>query len=226
METLLKNYNESKNSIKNSNENNEKDTKQAPKYKTELCKTFQSTGKCPYGHKCLFAHGKNELIIKQQSQNYKKKPCKSFNEKGFCLYGSRCNFIHNEKKIENTIFSYYYLQLFINKNFVYDESFNFSTPLLNGRLPIFENITNGKFECEKMQISSFSKIRGKERSSSMSTNSNEESDINLDFNGNYSNDLNMNNISTIQINYFKNLVNNNLYQLNEKFVNNQNEMCA
>ena len=25
-----------------------------PKYKTEICKKFQSTGKCPYGEKCIF----------------------------------------------------------------------------------------------------------------------------------------------------------------------------
>ena len=33
-----------------------------PKYKTELCKTFSDTGICPYGDKCRFAHGKEELF--------------------------------------------------------------------------------------------------------------------------------------------------------------------
>ena len=42
------------------------------KYKTELCKKFQSTGFCPYGNKCRFAHGKEELITKIQNANYKK----------------------------------------------------------------------------------------------------------------------------------------------------------
>lgn len=32
------------------------------KYKTELCKNFVSTGKCNYGKKCRFAHGKDELV--------------------------------------------------------------------------------------------------------------------------------------------------------------------
>ena len=75
----------------------EAENKFDPKYKTELCKKFQSTGHCPYGYKCRFAHGKQELITKQQGKNYKKRPCKSFFEKGYCPYGSRCNFQHYEK---------------------------------------------------------------------------------------------------------------------------------
>lgn len=32
------------------------------KYKTEMCKNWVETGKCNYGEKCKFAHGKNELV--------------------------------------------------------------------------------------------------------------------------------------------------------------------
>merc|ERR1719149_536016 len=32
-----------------------------PRYKTVLCKNFVAAGKCPYGKKCQFAHGQNEL---------------------------------------------------------------------------------------------------------------------------------------------------------------------
>ena len=46
------------------------------KYKTELCEKFQSTGFCPYGNKCQFAHGKEELITKIHNVNYKKKKCR------------------------------------------------------------------------------------------------------------------------------------------------------
>ena len=42
----------------------EEEHKKDPKYKTELCKTFSETGKCPYGFKCRFAHGKEELSKK------------------------------------------------------------------------------------------------------------------------------------------------------------------
>ena len=30
-------------------------------YKTQLCRSFYSTGKCKYGRVCQFAHGKKEL---------------------------------------------------------------------------------------------------------------------------------------------------------------------
>ena len=83
----------------------EEENKFDPKYKTELCKKFQSTGKCPYGHKCRFAHGKEELLSKNQGVNYKKKPCKTFYEKGYCPYGSRCNFQHDERKFSEISFS-------------------------------------------------------------------------------------------------------------------------
>ena len=39
------------------------------KYKTEICKKFQTNGKCPYGEKCRFAHGKQELITKLKGKN-------------------------------------------------------------------------------------------------------------------------------------------------------------
>ena len=56
----------------------ESEKKKDPKYKTELCKTFTETGKCPYGYKCRFAHGKEELNSKNLNLNYKKKKCKKF----------------------------------------------------------------------------------------------------------------------------------------------------
>ena len=66
----------------------EEENKFDPKYKTELCKKYQSTGKCPYGHKCRFAHGKEELLSKTQGVNYKKKQCKTFYEKACKLNDS------------------------------------------------------------------------------------------------------------------------------------------
>jgi len=33
----------------------------ALRYKTKMCKNWEVTGKCPYGPRCLFAHGKREL---------------------------------------------------------------------------------------------------------------------------------------------------------------------
>ena len=140
---LNKNYNLLKNII-------EEENKFDPKYKTELCKKFQNTGKCPYGHKCRFAHGKEELISKAQGVNYKKKLCKTFYDKGYCPYGSRCNFKHDERKFSETSFSYFYLQLFLFKQYNFMPSrksfYSNKTTLLNERLPIFESLNLNKNE--------------------------------------------------------------------------------
>ena len=168
-----------------------------PKYKTELCKKYQNTGKCPYGFKCRFAHGKEELITKAQGVNYKKKPCKTFHEKGYCPYGSRCSFRHDERKFSELCFSYYYLQLFLFKKYNFYPTTNYLSQkcnkLINGRLPIFESFTqnlnnsinyfeSSKDLCEVSDIG-----RTNSSSSTMSITSNEEKkkkslnyDINFD----------------------------------------------
>jgi hypothetical protein len=135
----------------------EEENKFDPKYKTELCKKFQSTGKCPYGHKCRFAHGKKELLSKSQGVNYKKKPCKTFYEKGYCPYGSRCNFQHDERKFSDTSFSYFYLQLFLFKQYNFmpsrKEFYSNKSNLLNNRLPVFEELNQNKlYEIENHEI--------------------------------------------------------------------------
>ena len=148
---LNKNYSLIKNLIE---EENKVDTK----YKTELCKKFQSTGKC--GYKCRFAHGKEELVSKLQGVNYKKKPCKTFNEKGYCPYGSRCSFRFNF--------------LPSRKNFYSNRS-----NLLNGRLPIFETISqNNLFNESKININykekNFGEIETNNSLNTLSNNSDEE----------------------------------------------------
>ena len=115
-----------------------------PKYKTELCKKFEEIGKCPYGFKCRFAHGKEELNSKNTGNNYKKKSCKTFLENGFCPYGSRCSFKHDERTLNDIKLPYYYIKTFIYNNFN-----------CNYRLNIFEEITssninnNNNNECFK-----------------------------------------------------------------------------
>ena len=65
------------------------------KIKSSLCKNFMLHGFCPYGEKCQFAHGPEELRCNAISNtSYKTKPCFSYLNKGFCPYGHRCNFIH------------------------------------------------------------------------------------------------------------------------------------
>lgn len=79
-----------------------------PKYKTELCKTFSEKNSCPYGAKCRFAHGKDELFHKAiNSKMYKQKNCISFFNNHVCSYGSRCYFKHDERKVEEITQCYY-----------------------------------------------------------------------------------------------------------------------
>ena len=133
----------------------EAENKLDPKYKTELCKKFQNTGQCPYGYKCRFAHGKDELISKAQGKNYKKRLCKSFYEKGYCPYGSRCNFQHFQKSLSEINISFYFFQLFLFKKYFNSSSENFlhsiGSNLVNDRLPVFKSITQNLSENKKIK---------------------------------------------------------------------------
>lgn len=127
-----------------------KDKTQDPKYKTELCKKFEETGKCPYGVKCRFAHGKEELKSLPININYKKKPCKSFLETGFCPYGYRCSFRHEAKNLSELIPLYHSVNLFI-----FDKIEPFEK-----RLPVFEEISKMAEE-EKQQEEESTSDQGK-----------------------------------------------------------------
>ena len=70
------------------------DQKKVLLYKTELCRSFEETGKCKFGQRCLFAHGKLELREIQRHPRYKTEICKSFFQDGICKYGKRCCFLH------------------------------------------------------------------------------------------------------------------------------------
>ena len=84
----------------------EAENKFDPKYKTELCKKFQSTGHCPYGYKCRFAHGKQELITKQQGKNYKKGHVNLFSKKGIALMDQDVIFNIMKKVLMKLIFHF------------------------------------------------------------------------------------------------------------------------
>nr|ALK28651.1 zinc finger protein 36 C3H type-like 3 [Mesocricetus auratus] len=68
------------------------------RYKTELCRPFEESGICRYGHKCQFAHGSRELRTLSRHPKYKTEPCRTFHSVGFCPYGTRCHFIHNQQE--------------------------------------------------------------------------------------------------------------------------------
>ena len=68
------------------------------KYKTELCKYYEIDGKCKYGDKCAYAHGKENLRSKVTNTTaYRTKKCTQFFENGYCPYGNRCQFAHQLK---------------------------------------------------------------------------------------------------------------------------------
>merc|ERR1719373_1470343 len=64
------------------------------KFKTEMCVKFQQLGACPYGTRCNFAHGEDELRSLSRHPLYKTRPCIPFIQTKKCPYGRRCNFIH------------------------------------------------------------------------------------------------------------------------------------
>jgi len=67
------------------------------KYKTEMCKNWELKGKCKFGNKCCFAHGRHELKAKVLTHiKYKTKPCKQYHQTGYCPYGQRCQYLHKE----------------------------------------------------------------------------------------------------------------------------------
>lgn len=86
------------------------------KYKTEMCKNWEEKGRCNYGKKCKFAHGKKELIDKAfvNKERYKSKFCNSFHTMHYCLYGNRCLFIHNQSKNHEEIFKKNYYKMNLN----------------------------------------------------------------------------------------------------------------
>ena len=57
------------------------------KFKTELCKNSLE-GTCEFGSECVFAHGSDELCIKE---------CFQFAQTGRCTYGKKCQFAHLEE---------------------------------------------------------------------------------------------------------------------------------
>ena len=67
------------------------------KKKSSLCRNYAENGFCPYGFKCQFAHGLQELRCKVDENSYKTKPCNAFSKKGYCKYGFRCNFLHQHE---------------------------------------------------------------------------------------------------------------------------------
>ncbi|PSK40387.1 hypothetical protein C7M61_000022 [Candidozyma pseudohaemuli] len=65
-------------------------------YKTELCVSYMKMGVCPYGNKCQFAHGQEDLKTVERPANWRLKPCANWAKYGLCRYGKRCCFKHGD----------------------------------------------------------------------------------------------------------------------------------
>ena len=94
-----------------------------PRYKTMMCKNYNTEQGCQYGEKCQFAHGVEELRTyhgngtqpqaqpgmppQQQMQknimNYKIVKCKNFEKDGVCKYGSHCTFAHGDEELRSKV---------------------------------------------------------------------------------------------------------------------------
>ncbi|CAH6723473.1 hypothetical protein CLIB1444_15S02058 [[Candida] jaroonii] len=91
----LPNLSTEKNEETASNASDDKKPINTQLYKTELCGSFIKTNYCPYGNKCQFAHGENELKFVKRPNNYRSKDCVNWKNFGTCRYGNRCCFKHD-----------------------------------------------------------------------------------------------------------------------------------
>ncbi|GAQ80543.1 CCCH-type Zn-finger protein [Klebsormidium nitens] len=64
-------------------------------YKTELCNKWEEQGQCPYGPKCQFAHGIEELRPVLRHPKFKTEICRLVANGYKCPYGHRCHFRHS-----------------------------------------------------------------------------------------------------------------------------------
>ncbi|XXQ35938.1 C3H1-type domain-containing protein [Plasmodiophora brassicae] len=65
-------------------------------YKTEMCRLWGESRSCPYGAKCQFAHGEQELRPVERHAKFKTVLCRKYHEDGVCPFGARCAFVHKE----------------------------------------------------------------------------------------------------------------------------------
>ncbi|CAK92471.1 unnamed protein product (macronuclear) [Paramecium tetraurelia] len=110
------------------------------KLKTEFCKYWTEGKICPYGNKCYFAHGEEQLLSKDVPKNYRTKECKNFQE-FFCKYGQRCQFSHMLTKYQMPQLKYW----------TSVEKIEVGSIKKKHRLKIFKSITSGVYHKQQKQ---------------------------------------------------------------------------
>jgi len=122
------------------------------KYKTELCKNWVEVGTCPYGPKCQFAHGTDEVHNKHpQNEKYKSKLCNQFHTAFHCPYGNRCLFRHEDRDLEEVLTFKWLLELQVFPERYLEcisETEEDSSEDEEARLPIFKFISEAEEEQE------------------------------------------------------------------------------
>ena len=168
-------YNKKKNKEKKKKKNKNKKVKRDPKepfkgeakdfkikYKTELCKNYEANGFCPFGDKCAYAHGIENLRSKVTNTTaYRSKKCSRFFEQGYCPYGSRCQFAHQLKS--NIINNPY------DKSMTYMKILEIISKLENAenvkklvekpRLPIFKEMYKNEEKKESRLLNDVKKLK-------------------------------------------------------------------
>ena len=96
-----------------------------PRYKTMMCKNYNTEQGCQYGDKCQFAHGVEEIRtyhnnatqhggmqapmtkpmqqLQKNIMNYKIVKCKNFEKDGNCKYGAHCSLAHGDEELRSKV---------------------------------------------------------------------------------------------------------------------------
>ena len=87
------------------------------KYKTKMCRNYSKNGECPYGGKCIYAHGTNELLEVQKIREYLKN--KDEKQDKMSKYDINLNQLIKELK-EETKNLFNILNIKLSKRIIYD----------------------------------------------------------------------------------------------------------
>lgn len=101
------------------------------KYKSEICKYWEN-GLCPYGSRCMYAHGNKDLRNPFRNRRlYKTKHCASWDLLKYCPYGAKCQFQHPADGVDVALWEYSYKMLYSEE------------PGTGNRLQVFREIVSG-----------------------------------------------------------------------------------